>query len=160
MLEDPTFWVLISFIIFFALVGKKLYAAVTTGLDARAARLKQEIDEAQRLREEAQALLATYQRRQREAVKEAEAIAAHAREEAERLHKEAVAALAAALERREQMAMEKIAQAEAAAVKQVRDLTADVALGAARAVLARHLKGKRADALVDAAIKELPGKLH
>jgi F-type H+-transporting ATPase subunit b len=160
MLDDPTFWVLIAFLIFFGLVGKKAYAAATAGLDTRAQRIKQEIDEAQRLREEAQALLANFQRRQREAVKEAEAIVAHAREEAELLRKDSGAALQTALRRREEVAMEKIAQAEAAAVTQVRDLTVDLALAATRAVLAQHLEGKRGDALVDAAIKELPGKLN
>jgi F-type H+-transporting ATPase subunit b len=160
MLNDPTFWVLIAFLIFFALVGRKLFAAATSGLDARAQRIKQEIDEAQRLREEAQALLAGYQRRQREALKDAEAIVAHAREEAKIVRKEAATALETALKRREEAALEKIAQAEVAAVTQVRDLTVDLALAATRAALAQHLKGKRSDALIDAAIKELPEKLH
>jgi len=161
MLSDPTFWVLIAFLIFLGIAGwLKVHSMATAGLDAHAARIKAELDEAQRLREEAQATLATYQRKQREAMQEAEQIMAHAREEAEIAGKEARAALEVALKRREAQAVDKIAQAEAAALQEVRELTVDVALAATRKVLGDSLQGDKADALVDAAIKELPDKLH
>ena len=160
MLQDPTFWVLVAFVIFFAAVGKVIYGAMTAGLDSRAAQIKQELDEAQRLREEAQSTLANYQRKQREAIGEAEAIVAQAKEETELLKAEAEAQLAEALKRREQQAMDKIAQAEAAALLEVRNLTVDVAMAATRAILADQVKGRKADQLVNDAIKELPDKLH
>ena len=161
MLSDPTFWVLVAFLIFLGIAGwLKVHDIVITGLDGHSARIKAELDEAQRLREEAQATLATYQRKQREALQEAEQIMAHAREEAEIAGKESCAALEVALQRREAQAVDKIAQAEAAALQEVRDLTVDVALAATRKVLGDSLQDDKADALVDAAIKELPDKLH
>ena len=160
MLQDPTFWVLIAFLIFFAAVGKQAFAAVTTGLDARTSQIKQDLDEAQRLREEAQSTLAKYQRKQRQAIGEAEAIVAQAREETEHLKAEAVAQLEEALQRRQQQALQRIAQAEAAALQDVRNLAVDMALAATRAVLADQVKGRKADQLIAAATQELPDKLH
>ena len=160
MFEDPTFWVLVAFVIFFAAVGKKAYQAITAGLDARTEAIRQEIDEARRLREEAGTVLANTQRQQRKAAEEAEAVVAQARDAAEAIRAEAAEALEATLQRRRDQAIDKIAQAEAAAVKQVREATVDVALAATRRVLSRRLKGKPADALTAAAIKELPKKLQ
>ncbi len=160
MFQDPTFWVLVAFVIFFLAVGGKIYRAITAGLDARTAQIRQDIDEARRLREEAQAVLANTQRQQRQAADEAAAIIGQAREHAEVMGAEAAAALKTALGRRRDQAMDKIAQAEAAAVNQVRDATVDVAMAATRRILRARLKGKRADALIGAAIKELPDKLH
>ena len=160
MLQDPTFWVLIAFLIFFAAVGKQAFAAVTTGLDARTSQIKQDLDEAQRLREEAQSTLAKYQRKQRQAIGEAEAIVAQAREETEHLKAEAVAQLEEALQRRQQQALQRIAQAEAAALQDVRNLAVDMALAATRAVLADQVKGRKADQLIAAATQDLPDPLH
>ncbi|RMF39078.1 MAG: F0F1 ATP synthase subunit B, partial [Alphaproteobacteria bacterium] len=83
MWESPEFWVAVAFVIFVAATFRPLYRQAAAALDARAARIKNEIDEAQALREEAQALLAEYKRRQRAALKEAEEILEHARGEAE-----------------------------------------------------------------------------
>lgn len=160
MILDPQFWVFVAFVIFFALLGKKIYAAFTGLLDARAEKIKAELDEAQRLREDAQALLANYQRRQRDALKEAEAIIAHAREEADRLRTHAGADLESSLKRREAQAMDRIAQAEAAALAEVRNLTVDLAIGASRRILETGIAPAQADALVDQAIAELPKHLH
>ncbi len=110
--------------------------------------------------EQAQASLAGYQRQLRDAIGEAEQIVAQAGDEADRSAKRAAEALAAALARRQAQALDNIAQAEAAAVRQVRDTTIDVALAATREVLRAHLAGASADALIDAAIRELPEKLH
>ena len=81
---DQTFWVALAFVMFIAVVYKPVSRKMAAALDARAEKIKQELDEAVRLREEAQALLAGYERRQNEALKEAEDILGHAREEAER----------------------------------------------------------------------------
>jgi F-type H+-transporting ATPase subunit b len=160
MLHDPTFWVAVGFVIFLAVVGKRLWRALADMLDARTARIRAQIDEAERLRAEAQALLAEYKAKHAQALQEAEAIVARAREEAKRIAAEASVASDAALKRREQQTLDKIAQAEAAALRAVRDHAVDIAIGAARRIVTEEMKGQRGAALVEAAIKELPDKLH
>jgi F-type H+-transporting ATPase subunit b len=160
MFFAPEFWVLIAFIIFVVLVWRKAKVAVLGALDERAERIRRELEEAQRLREEAQGLLAQSQRKQREALKEAEAIVAHARDEAERLRREAEVDLEAQMKRREAQAIDKIAQAEAAALQQVRDMTVDIAIDATRRILADRMDERQSAALVDDAIRGLPQNLH
>ena len=159
-LSSPEFWVFVSFVLFIALTYKPIMAKVGGALDARAAKIKGELDEAHGLREEAQKLLADYQRKQRDAGKDAEAIIARAKEDAERLRREAAADLEERIARRERMATEKIEQAEAAALKQVRDQAVDLAVAATARLLSEQVAGERADALLNDAIKELPGKLN
>ena len=154
------FWVAVGFVILFALIGKRAYRLVTVALDERAERIRSRIDEAARLAEEAQALLATYERKQRDAAGEAEQILADARREVDRLTQHAAAELERSLRRREEMAIERIAQAEAAAVAEVRIRAVDVAMQATERVLLEKMTPKQADALIDAAIAELPSKLH
>ena len=158
--QDPAFWVAIAFVIFVAGAVWKGRAPIAGMLDARIEGIRTEIDEARELREQAQASLAGYQRKLRDAIGEAKEIVAHAGDEADRSAKRATEALAAVLARRQAQALDNIAQAEAAAVKQVRDTTVDVALAATREVLRAHLAGADADALIDAAIQELPEHLH
>lgn len=159
-LESPELWVAVAFVLFLVLAGKPIYRAIAAQLDARAARIKAELDEAARLRDEAQQLLTEYQRKQRDAVKEAEEILAHAKDEAARLQAEATASIEATLARREKMALDKIAQAEAQAVKEVRNEAVDIAVAAAERVLAKAVDEQRQAALIDQAIGELPNKLH
>jgi F-type H+-transporting ATPase subunit b len=158
--HGPEFWVLIAFIIFAGLIIWKARKALTGGLDARAVRIKAEIDEAQRLREEAQALLADYQKKQREAVGEAEAMLNQARDEAQRLREKAGAELDAALKRREQQALDRIAQAEQQALAEVRNLAADLAVAATRKLLVDTLDPAKAEAMVSDAIADLPHRLQ
>ncbi len=158
--SEPEFWVLVAFVITVAAIIRPFLRFVTTALDKRSHTIAERIEEAQRLREEAQDLLASYQRKQRDAVKEAEDIVDRARRETERMGGRATADLEKAVERREQMAMERIAQAEAKAIAEVRGEAVDIALEATRHLLAKKLTAKKADALVDDAIKELPEKLH
>jgi F-type H+-transporting ATPase subunit b len=153
-------WVAIAFIIFVVLAWRPLYRLIGGSLDTRSARIKAELDEARRLREEAQSLLADYQRKQRDALKEAEDILAHATSEAERMRREAAANLDAALARRERMAMDKIAQAEAQAIADVRNKAVDVAIAATGNLLAETMDGHQADALIDRSIADLGRKLH
>lgn len=159
-LEQATFWVAIAFILFVAFMAWKARKALLGGLDARAQRIGAEIDEAQRLRDEAQALLAEYQKKQREALGEAQGMLKQAEEEAERLKAKAEAELAAALKRREQQALDRIAQAEAQALAEVRNLAADLAVAATRKILMEKLDPARAQALVGDAIAELPRRLQ
>lgn len=160
MLHTPEFWVAVSFVIFVALVWKKASAAIASLLDGRAEKIRAELDEAERLHKDAQALLNSYQRRQADALKEAEAVLAHAREEAARLRAQAGADLESSLKRREAQAIDRIAQAEAAAVSEVRNLTVDVAIGASRRILAGGLQAVQADRLIEQSIAELPKHLH
>lgn len=159
-LESPELWVAVAFVLFVVLAGKPIYRAIVAQLDARAARIKAELDEAARLRDEAQQLLTEYQRRQRDAVQEAQDILAHAKDEAARLQAEAMANLQATLARREKMALDKIGQAESQAVKEVRNEAVDIAVAAAERVLAKAVDDQRQAALIDQAIGELPAKLH
>jgi F-type H+-transporting ATPase subunit b len=160
MLSSPEFWVLVAFVAFVALVWKPVGRAIFGGLDARSAQIKKDLEEAKRLREEAQALLASYERKHRDAMREAEDILAHARAEAERVAKQAEEDLQRALERREQLALQWIAQAEADALREVRTKAVDLAMAAAGKLLSEKLDPARADALVDSAIKDLPRKIH
>src|SRR5579871_2667172 len=112
-MHDAEFWVLVAFVIAIAFLVYKARGTITGGLDARAAKIKADLDEARRLRDEAQKALAEYQRKQRDALKEAEAIVAHAKEEAQRFAAQAAKDLDAAVERRRRLAVEKIALEEA-----------------------------------------------
>ncbi|MEA1675753.1 F0F1 ATP synthase subunit B [Nitrospirillum sp. BR 11163] len=160
-LQNPTFWVGVAFVVFFALViWKGGFGALGKSLDARAEKIRLEIETAQKLRQDAEAALTAYQKKQRDAMKEADAIIAAAREEADRIRQHAEADLEATLKRREAQALEKIAQAEAAALQQVRSLAVDVALAATETLLAQTIDQSRSDAMVASAIEELPGKLH
>jgi F-type H+-transporting ATPase subunit b len=156
----PEFYVAAAFILVVALAYRPVMRAITAGLDTRSGQIKGKLDEARRLREDAQALLAEYQRKQRDALQEAEAILTHAREEAARLKTEAEAGLEASIARREQQAVDRIAQAEAQAVAEVRNLAVDIAIGAAGTLVAGQMTAERANGLIDGAIKDLPTKLH
>jgi len=159
-LTSPETWVAAAFVLFVVLVWKPASKAIVSSLDDRAARIERELKEAARLRDEAQALLTQYQRKHRDALKEAEGIVAHAHAEAERLSQQAARDLEASLKRREELAMQRIAQAEQQAAADVRAAAVDVAIAATERLLKEKLDGAKSDALVDQAIKELPAKLH
>jgi len=160
ILENPELYVVIGFLIFLAFVGPKVWKMIVTGLDQRSIRIKGQLDEAQKLRDEAQALLNEYQRRQKEAAQEAQGILSAAQESAAHHTKDAMAALEASMARREKQALEKIAQAEAHATAEVRREAVEVATAATRKLLAQALTDDRATQLVDQSIKELDRKLH
>ena len=158
--EDTSLLVAIAFVVFFLAFGKKLFGAMNAGLDDRAQKIQDSIEEATRLREEAQELLASYEKKQHEALKEAENIVAAAKDEAERLSVEAAAQLEASLKRSEQMAKDRIAQAEAQAIAEVKAQAVDIAMDATKRLLSSEVSAAKADALIDDAIKNLDGKLH
>ncbi len=160
LLHDHHFWVLISAVILIALIWKPASRAITSALDERAVRIRNELDEARQLRDEAEQLLADYRRQEREAVAEAQAIVAHAREEAERLAAQAASDLEQSLARRQRLAEERIAQAEARAAAEVRAAAVDTAIAAAREVIASEIDERRGGALIDAAIAGLPQQLR
>lgn len=157
----PDFWVAVSFVGFIALlVYFKVPGLVAGALDERAEKIRKELDEAQRLREEAQALLAEYQRKRRDAEKEVEGILALARDEAGRLSAETRTALAESLERRMKTTEAKIAQAEAQALDEVRAAAAAAAVAAAETVIAGSLTAKAQGELIDAAIRDVKARLN
>ncbi len=160
MLNDPTFWVAIAFVVFVGLMVWKASKPILAGIDARGERIKAELDEAQRLREEAQKALAEYKRKQRDVAKEAEDLLANAKHEADLLRNQAAEDLKATLARREKAALEKIAQAEVQAVQDVRALAVDIAMAATAKLLSENVDPNRDQAMVDQAIKDLGQKLH
>ncbi len=161
MLQDPAFWVAVSFVGFIAIVIYfKLPSIVGKQLDDRASRIKNDLDEAQKLREEAQALFADYQRRQRDALATAEDIVAKAKEDAEILRKESEAELEATLKRRQELAEAKIQQAEEKALAEVQSIAVDVAITASEKLMKDGIKAKEAGALIDQSIKELGSQLN
>jgi F-type H+-transporting ATPase subunit b len=161
MLQMAEFWVAVSFIAFIlVLVYYKVPALLAKALDDRAAAIRKELDEARRLREEAQNLLADYQRKHRNAGQEAEAIIDQARHEAQAYAHETRAALADTLDRRTRQAEEKIARAEAQAVDEVRAAAVDMAMAAAEKILRERAAGAAGAALVDESIGNLEGRLN
>jgi F-type H+-transporting ATPase subunit b len=161
MLEDATFWALVALVIFLGLmIYLKVPGMVTSTLDKRAVTIRAELDEARKLREEAQALLAEYQRKGREAETEAEEIIDQARREAEAIAGEATRRLEEYVASRTRMAEEKIAQAEAQAIQEVKSLSADVAIAAAEKILGAKVKGAAADALISRSISDVKSKLN
>ena len=161
MLATPEFWVLVSFVLF---IGLLVYLGVpgkaAAALDARAALIAKELDEARKLREEAQTLLAEYERKRRDAEKEAQAIIAQAEVEAEAYAGETRRKFAEMIERRSRLAEDKIAQAEAQALKEVRAAAAELAIAAATRMIAEEVKGAKASELVDDSIAALRDRLH
>lgn len=159
--EDPSFWVAVAFLMFIGLmVYLKIPGKLTGALDARADRIRDELEEAKRLREEAQALYADYQRKAEEAQRDAEAIVAHAREESARLAERMRADLEAALERRKVQAEQKIAQAEQQAIDDVRNRAVDIATVAAATLLKEQMQGDAGTALIDGSIGDIGKHLH
>ena len=160
LFHDHHFWVLISMAIFVAAVWKPARNAIIGALDQRAVRIRGELEEARRLREEAEQLLAEYQQQQRQAAAEAEAMVTHAREEAQRIAVQAAQDLEQSLARRQRLAEERIAQAEARAVDEIRSAAVDTAIAAARDVIAQEIDERRGGALLDEAIAALPQRLR
>ncbi|MEI8394407.1 MAG: F0F1 ATP synthase subunit B [Rhodospirillaceae bacterium] len=155
MLNDATFWVAVAFVLFVAVTYKRAGAAIFSALDQRGTRIRQELEEAQRLREDAQAVLEKCQKRQLEAESEAEKIIAHAHEDAARVRARAEAEAQAAVKRREAQALDRIAQAESQALAEVRNVVADVTIEATKRLLADRLASGMPDTLIDRGIHDL-----
>lgn len=160
-LANTDFVVTIAFAIF---VGLLLYfkvpGLVGGMLDKRADSIKGELDEAKALREEAQSLLASYERKQKEVQEQSARIVAAAKEEATNAATAAKDDIAKSITRRLAAAEEQIASAEASAVKEVRDQAIAVAVGAAKDVIAKQMDAKSAGAMIDDSIATVAEKLH
>lgn len=156
---DATFWATAALAVFFLLlVYLKVPGKITGALDDRADKIRSDLDEARKLREEAQALLAEYKRKRRDAETEADEIVESAKREAEMLAKQAKEKLADYVERRTKMAEQKIAQAEAQAMQDVRSIAAERAIAASEQVLIGKLSDGGAS-LIKSSIEEVKAKL-
>ena len=160
-LANTDFIVLVSFLLFLGVLAYfKIPGMITGLLDKRAAGIQAELDEARALREEAQTLLASYERKQREVQAQVEKIVAAAKDEAQAAADAAQRDLELAIERRMAAAEGQIASAEAAAIREVRDQAISVAIAAARDLIARDMSASASDQLIDDAIAKVDAKLH
>jgi F-type H+-transporting ATPase subunit b len=158
---DATFWATVALIIFLAIVFyMKVPGTIGKALDKRAEKIQGELEEARRLREEAQQLLAEYQRKRKEAEKEAAEIVEHARREADQFVAEAKQKTEDYVVRRTALAEQKIAQAERDAVNEVRARAVDVAVESARAVLAGKVDATADAKLFKSSLQDLKSRLN
>ena len=161
MFFEAEFWVAIAFVILmavFAYVG--VHRTVLTALDHRSERIRAELDDARRLKDEAAKLLAEYKARHATAEREAEDIIASAKAEAERIASEAKTKMEDFVARRTKTAESKIALAEAQALADVRAAAANAAVTAASAILSQTVKGPIAEDLLTKGITEVREKLN
>ncbi len=160
-LKNPEFVVVIGFVLFLALLAYLKVPGLIGGmLDKRAEAIKSDLDEAKALREEAQTILASYERKQKEVQEQADRIVEAAKAEAEIVAAQAKEDLKASIARRLAAADEQIASAQASAVKEVRDTAIAVAVAAAEDVIAKKLTAADGNALIEDAIKDVAAKLH
>jgi F-type H+-transporting ATPase subunit b len=161
MTQMAEFWVAIAFVVFLLiLLYYRVPALIAKSLDDRSEAIRRELDEARRLREEAQNLLADYQKKHRNVGQEADTILELARGEAEAFAQEMRASLKDMLERRTRQAEDKIARAEAQAVDEVRAAAIELAVAAAEKILREKASGSGGVSLIDQSIRELKGRLN
>ena len=158
--NDPHLWVAVAFVVFALIFLKVVLPIITKGLDQRAATIRDQLERANHLRAEAEALLATYKRQQEEAAKEAEALVAQAKKDAETLRANAEAELKQTLARRTKQAEENIQRAEADAVRQIRTQLVNIATETARNVISAQLKGEKEDQAVARAVQSIERNIH
>jgi F-type H+-transporting ATPase subunit b len=158
---DATFFALVALVLFFGIViWAGAHKTAGAALDARAAQIDKDINDARKLREDAEALLAEYKQKKLDAEKEAVGIIAQAKADAAAYSEDAKKKLADALTRRTKQAENKIAQAEAAAVKEVRAVATDRAIAAAAALIADVAKGKGGEKLISESIAAVKARLN
>lgn len=159
LFSDPRFWVAVAFTLFFLIFGKRVVQVVIGMLDKRAADIRAELEEASRLRREAEAMLKDATAQREAALRDAQAMLEHAKAEAAQVAETARADAQAAATRRERTAHERIGAAEKAAVSDVRLAAADIAARAAERVIARNFDADADLPLIDRAIQGLPAAL-
>lgn len=160
-LRNLDFATILGFAIFISLLlYLKVPGKIAGLLDKRADDIRNDLNEARALREEAQTILASYERKQKEVQEQADRIVAHAKEEASIAAKQANLDLEASIERRLTAAKDQISSAEAAALREVRDSAIQVAIAAASDVIAKNMSAANGNKLIEAAIKDAEAKLH
>ena len=160
LFHDTNTWVLLGFLIFVGFIYKRAANIVTTKLDERADNIRKQIEEARTLREEAQAMLAQYQRQQRDAEKAAAELVSAAKVQAEHILKQAQIDAEAAAERQKKMAEARIAQMEAHAVTEIRAVAAEVAVQATRSLIEQKVDAKKAGDILADSIEKLPSRIN
>jgi F-type H+-transporting ATPase subunit b len=160
MFQDPTFWVAISFVLFAVLVFKPLGKFLSSTLDGRSLRIQTELNEALRLKEEAQALLSSYQRKHKEATDEAKKILKNAENESKRIAIEAESNLEESLNKKIQMAMQKISTYENSVMQEVRTNSIDLTISTVRNLIKENIDDAINDDLVINALNDMNKKLH
>lgn len=160
LLHEPKIWIALSFVLF--MVGFVRYALpfILKGLDDRSAAIQRELEEAVRLRESAQAILADYQKKQKDMIAQAEALLQRAKKEAENMKKQAQEDLKESIERRTRIAHEKIARAQADAISDIQANVVDVTIAAAEQIITEHMKEESSDATIELALKDIKRILH
>jgi F-type H+-transporting ATPase subunit b len=161
MFSQPEFWVAVGFVILMGVFGYVgVHKTVLTALDHRRDRIKAELDDARRLKDEAAKLLAEYKARHAAAEREAQDIIASAKADAERIAAEAKTKMEDFVARRTKTAEAKIAQAETQAIADVRAAAAEAAVTAATSIMSQSVKGQVADDLISKGIKDVRDKLN
>ena len=161
MFHEAETWVAVAFVLFIGLgIYLKVPAMLAKMLDERADKIGKELAEAKKLREEAQALLAEYQKKRAEAEKDAANIVAQAKLEAESYSVETRKKLAETIERRTKQAAQKIAQAEASAIKEVRTTATEAAIAAASKLVGEAVQGAKGTKLIDESIAAVKSRLN
>jgi F-type H+-transporting ATPase subunit b len=161
MLHEPKTWITLAFFLFFLFMAKVgVFRMIGRSLDDRSVKIKAELDEAVRLREEAQATLASYQQKQQEIFAEAEQILSKTKQDAELMARTARDELKLALEKRTRLAMERIAQAESKAVKDVQGHMVDIAMAASRAIIKEYVAQGGNEEMIKSATADIERKLH
>lgn len=157
---EPIFWFAVSFVLFFVIFGRKLWKPLTALLDARADQIRLELDEAARLRREAEQMLEDATREREQAYAEANALIEQTHQQAQELAEKARLEAEDMLRRREQMAKDRIAAAERAAVDEVRAAAVDAAFESAKDVIGKTLTQDQSASLVSDALRSLPDALR
>ncbi len=157
--SSPRTWVAFAIVVFFVLFGSKIWQALIGALDKHSASVRAELDEASRLRQEAEAMLVDAKARREQSLAEAKQLLESAHAEAQRVGEQARTDAEATGKRREQMALDRIAAAEKAAVSDVRHTAANIAVRAAEQVLRETLSADADTAIIDHSIASLPGVL-
>lgn len=161
LLQEAEFWVAVALALFFGLlIYLKVPGAAAKGLDGYAQKIQSELDEAKRLREEAEALLAQIQHQRDESERLATSMIAAAKADAKRLAKDAKTKLDDEINRRQALAERKIASAEAAATAEVKAAAAELAAQVSASILQSRLAGLKSDPLIDSAVSQMASKLQ
>lgn len=160
ILQSADTWIAVSFVICVVLVLRYLMPMIGKGLDGRAEKIRDQLEQAKRLRAEAEELLATYQRQQQELMKEAETILATAQRDAADMRTRATEELKQTLDRRSQQAQEKIARAEAEAIQQIRTRIVETAVTSARELIAERQNAESDERAVERAISAIQQQIH
>ena len=158
-MESPSLWVAISFGIFVVVFARPVWKFATIALDKRIKEIKDSIDEATKLREEAQDLLASNKRKVVAVEKEVDDIVNKAREEAENIKSKFGTDLETALKNRQKIANDRISQAESEAIESIKQINIEIAIKATEGLLQQRVDSKENIKMIDEAIEELPNKL-